>query len=252
MEQESIKPSGDLVTSPRPWKVHLKGNQMVLQGRAAKLVRKGEGLSKCVSKPWCALIDSPKFIKMHLNRSIKTSSILALIFEGRAPSVQHDSLQNEDEADWGVRVGELEGAVVVGKGVAVGVGDGDVLEEGEVHGVVGDGEGWELDGVDGDLGVFRFEEKEVNDDDSGRQEEQEDRGHYARGKGRPAVGGGGDTELGELVRVVLEGKPAVGGADLVGGAVAAKPQHLVLALLHCKMKMKPTRAPEQASWKELS
>ncbi|KAK2994059.1 hypothetical protein RJ640_010688 [Escallonia rubra] len=175
------------------------------------------------------------------------------------------------EADWGVGVGELEGAVVVGEGVAVGVGDGDVLEVG------GDGEGWELIGVDGDLGVFRFEEEEVNDDDSGRQEEQEDRGHYARGKGnwvfdtsrhfgkggregvgcllwegrcliglegKPVVGGGGDAELGELVRVVLEGKPAVGGADLVGGAVAAKPQHLVLALLHCKMKMKPTGAPE--------
>ncbi|KAK3013226.1 hypothetical protein RJ639_009044 [Escallonia herrerae] len=202
-----------------------------------------------------------------------------------APSVQHDSLQNEDEADWGVGVGELEGAVVVDEGVAVGVGDGDVLEEGEVHGAVGDGEGRELDGVNGDLGVFRFEEEEVNDDDSGRQEEQEDRGHYARGKvgctavtvvhkatdtsrhfgkggregvryllwegrcligleSKPVVGGGGDAELGELVRVALEGKPAVGGADLVGGAVAAKPQHLVLALLHCKMKMKPTGAPE--------
>ncbi|KAK2974370.1 hypothetical protein RJ640_021226 [Escallonia rubra] len=85
----------------------------------------------------------------------------------------------QDEADRGVGVGGWAGAVVVG----VGVGDGDVLEEGEVHDAVGDGEGRELDDVDGDLGVFRFEEEEViNDDDSGSQEEQEDRGHYARGK----------------------------------------------------------------------
>ncbi|KAK2987840.1 hypothetical protein RJ640_010622 [Escallonia rubra] len=98
------------------------------------------------------------------------------ILEGVAAVVPH-------EADWGVGVGELEGAVVVGEGVAVGVGDGDVLEEGEVHDAVGDGEGRELDDVDGDLRVFRFEEKEViNDDDSDSQEEQEDRGHYARGK----------------------------------------------------------------------
>ncbi|KAK2984127.1 hypothetical protein RJ640_006280 [Escallonia rubra] len=94
-----------------------------------------------------------------------------------------DIKRYKDEADWGVGVGELEGAVVVGEGVAVGVGDGDVLEEGEVHDAVGDGEGRELDDVDDDLRVFRFEEEEViNDDDSGSQEEQEDRGHYARGK----------------------------------------------------------------------
>ncbi|KAK3032718.1 hypothetical protein RJ639_035162 [Escallonia herrerae] len=57
--------------------------------------------SRCVSKPWCAMIDGPKFIKMHLDRSIETSSILALIFEGRGTlySVEHDSLHNAAELD---------------------------------------------------------------------------------------------------------------------------------------------------------
>lgn len=31
---------------------------------------------KCLSKPWCFLIDSPDFIKLHLNHSIETSTII--------------------------------------------------------------------------------------------------------------------------------------------------------------------------------
>ncbi|XP_043693194.1 F-box protein CPR1-like [Telopea speciosissima] len=34
---------------------------------------------RCVSKPWCALITDPAFVKMHLNRSLATNSNLNLI-----------------------------------------------------------------------------------------------------------------------------------------------------------------------------
>ncbi|XP_059643589.1 F-box protein CPR1-like isoform X2 [Cornus florida] len=34
---------------------------------------------RCVSKPWCALIDSPIFIKSHLNRSIETKTNRSII-----------------------------------------------------------------------------------------------------------------------------------------------------------------------------
>lgn len=43
------------------------------------------------------------------------------------------------------------------EGVAVRVGDGDVLEEGEVHGAVRESEGGELNGVNGDLRMLWFE-----------------------------------------------------------------------------------------------
>lgn len=71
------------------------------------------------------------------------------------------------EPDLVTRVKELNGAVVVRESGAVRVSNGDVLREGEVGGVVGDGEGRELDGVDGDLGVFWFEDGEVNDEEDG-------------------------------------------------------------------------------------
>lgn len=85
---------------------------------------------------------------------------------------------NKNESDGAAGVGELEGAVVVSEGVAVGVSDGDELEEGEVDGAVADGEGRELDGVDGDFGGFGLEYEEVDDNDDGDDEEEEDSGDY--------------------------------------------------------------------------
>ncbi|KAJ7972178.1 F-box family protein [Quillaja saponaria] len=38
---------------------------------------------RCVSKQWCSLIDSPYFVKLHLECSIATSSNLSLIFNTR-------------------------------------------------------------------------------------------------------------------------------------------------------------------------
>ncbi|KAL7244348.1 hypothetical protein ACSBR1_016565 [Camellia fascicularis] len=50
---------------------------------------------RCVSKPWCALIDDPDFIKLHLNRSINTKSHLNLILNYCSlSSVNFDSLDN--------------------------------------------------------------------------------------------------------------------------------------------------------------
>ncbi|XVE78907.1 hypothetical protein DITRI_Ditri14bG0015600 [Diplodiscus trichospermus] len=34
---------------------------------------------RCVSKPWCSLIDGPDFIKLHLSRSLKTNTNLSLV-----------------------------------------------------------------------------------------------------------------------------------------------------------------------------
>lgn len=62
----------------------------------------------------------------------------------------------------------------MGEGGSVRVSNGDVLGEGEVNGAVRDGEGGELDGVDADLGVFGFEDREVDDEDDDHHEDQED------------------------------------------------------------------------------
>lgn len=61
---------------------------------------------------------------------------------------------------------------------AVRVSNGGVLREGEVDGAVNDGEGGELDGVDGDLGVLWFENCVVDYEDDDDDENQEDCGYY--------------------------------------------------------------------------
>ncbi|KAA8516855.1 hypothetical protein F0562_017327 [Nyssa sinensis] len=48
---------------------------------------------RCVSKPWCALIDSPNFIKSHLKRSIETKNNLSLILG----LILEDEDEDEDE-----------------------------------------------------------------------------------------------------------------------------------------------------------
>lgn len=79
------------------------------------------------------------------------------------PSPVNPPRRNENETNRRVTVRELERAVVVSEGVAVRVSDGDELEEGEVDGVVLEGKGGELDGVDGYFGGFGFEEDEIDD-----------------------------------------------------------------------------------------
>ncbi|KAA8516864.1 hypothetical protein F0562_017318 [Nyssa sinensis] len=55
---------------------------------------------RCVSKPWCALIDSPDFVKFHLKRSIETKSNLSLILRcWNLYSVDLESLDNALELD---------------------------------------------------------------------------------------------------------------------------------------------------------
>ncbi|XP_059654394.1 F-box protein CPR1-like [Cornus florida] len=39
---------------------------------------------RCVSKRWCALIDSPMFIKLHLNQSLQTGTNLSLILKSNS------------------------------------------------------------------------------------------------------------------------------------------------------------------------
>ncbi|KAK2966526.1 hypothetical protein RJ640_019055, partial [Escallonia rubra] len=89
---------------------------------------------------------------------------------------------DEHEAHLAAGVQQLQRAVVVGEHGPVGVLDGGVLGEGEVHGAVGDGEGGELDCRHGDLGVLRLEQGEEHDEDHNHHEDQEDRGHNARGQ----------------------------------------------------------------------
>lgn len=72
--------------------------------------------------------------------------------------------ENKTERCIAVGVGELKRTVIVSESFTVRVGDGDELEECEVNGGVGDGEGGELDGVDGDLGSLWFEDEKVDDE----------------------------------------------------------------------------------------
>ena len=59
----------------------------------------------------------------------------------------------------------------------------------------------------------------------------------------------GDTRFHELVGVALQGEAAVGGADLVGGAVAGEAEDFVVATLcrrrrrHCWLPVPKVRAP---------
>lgn len=87
---------------------------------------------------------------------------------------------NEHQADGLPEIDQLQGAVVMGELVPVGVGDGHVLEEGEVDGAVGSGESGELDSVHGYLGSFGLKKQEVSDNSPGGEDEKENCGHYTR------------------------------------------------------------------------
>ncbi|XP_059652303.1 F-box protein CPR1-like [Cornus florida] len=52
---------------------------------------------RCVSKRWCALIDSPRFIKLQLNRSLETGTNLSLIYRNDSEicSVDLDMLDGD-------------------------------------------------------------------------------------------------------------------------------------------------------------
>ncbi|XP_047339481.1 F-box protein CPR1-like [Impatiens glandulifera] len=52
--------------------------------------------SRCVSKPWLALISTSYFVKLHLNRSVQTKSNLdLLLWDGDTYRVDFDSLDND-------------------------------------------------------------------------------------------------------------------------------------------------------------
>ncbi|KAK4260633.1 hypothetical protein QN277_003725 [Acacia crassicarpa] len=86
------------------------------------------------------------------------------------------------ETDLAAGVEKLKRAIIVREEGSVGVSDGGVLGEGETDGAVRDGEGGKLDSADGDLGVLRLEDCEVNDENGDKKENQEDGGDETRGK----------------------------------------------------------------------
>ncbi|CAL5344395.1 unnamed protein product [Camellia sinensis] len=80
---------------------------------------------RCVSKPWCSLIDDPDFIKLHLNRSINTKSHVNLILNDCSlSSVNFDSLDNATKlkpplkwTDFGIEVlGSCNGLICLYNG----------------------------------------------------------------------------------------------------------------------------------------
>lgn len=60
--------------------------------------------------------------------------------------------------------------------IAIWVCDGDVLEEGEVNGAVGNGESRESNGLNGDFWRFGFEEEEVSYNNGCNEKEEEHSG----------------------------------------------------------------------------
>ncbi|KAA8516862.1 hypothetical protein F0562_017320 [Nyssa sinensis] len=68
---------------------------------------------RCVSKPWCALIDSRDFVKFHLKRSIETKSNLSLILRYcYLYSVDLESLDNAVEVDHPLKCDNYETQVL--------------------------------------------------------------------------------------------------------------------------------------------
>jgi hypothetical protein len=61
---------------------------------------------------------------------------------------------------------------------SVRVSNGSVLRESEINGAVSDGEGWKLNGVDGDFWILWFENSVVYYEDDNDDENQEDCSYY--------------------------------------------------------------------------